>query len=146
MFALSSLLSITEEQVESLRDDELALVASRFTRFHNNRQNRRRGRLKDRCFNRNNPTTSSPVSLRRASRRLVHATITLVSVRASESTPLASTSLREDLTRRRLRSISRRTRSRSVPYAPPSATLTTTPPTQHLPRATRRLTSGSRTS
>jgi hypothetical protein len=37
MFALSSLLTITEEQVESLGDEELALVASRFIRFHNNR-------------------------------------------------------------------------------------------------------------
>jgi hypothetical protein len=37
LFILSSLLSIIEEHVESLRDEELALVASRFTRFHNNR-------------------------------------------------------------------------------------------------------------
>jgi hypothetical protein len=35
-FALSSLLSITEEQVESLGDEELALVSSRFMWFHNN--------------------------------------------------------------------------------------------------------------
>jgi hypothetical protein len=39
MFALSSLLTITEEQVESLGDEELALVASRFTWFLNNSQN-----------------------------------------------------------------------------------------------------------
>jgi hypothetical protein len=37
MFAISSLLTITEEQVESLGDEELALVANQFTRFHNNR-------------------------------------------------------------------------------------------------------------
>jgi hypothetical protein len=35
LFALSSLLSIIEEQVESLGDEELALMASRFT-LHNN--------------------------------------------------------------------------------------------------------------
>jgi hypothetical protein len=36
MFAISSLLTITEEQVESLEDQELSLVTSPFTRFHNN--------------------------------------------------------------------------------------------------------------
>jgi hypothetical protein len=39
-FALSSLVSVTEEQLESLGDDELALFISRFSRFHNNRLNR----------------------------------------------------------------------------------------------------------
>jgi hypothetical protein len=42
-FVLSSLVYVTEEQLEALRDDELALVISRFSRFHNNRLNRRRG-------------------------------------------------------------------------------------------------------
>jgi hypothetical protein len=51
MFALSSLLSITEEQVKSLGDEELALVASWFTRFHNNRMSRWRGGSKDGCYN-----------------------------------------------------------------------------------------------
>jgi hypothetical protein len=55
MFALSSLLSITEEQVESLGDEELALVASRFTRFHNNRMSRQRGGSKDGCYNCGDP-------------------------------------------------------------------------------------------
>jgi hypothetical protein len=36
MFALSSLLTITEEQVETLGDEDLALAASPFMRFHNN--------------------------------------------------------------------------------------------------------------
>jgi hypothetical protein len=36
IFSLCSLLSIIDEQVESLEDEELALVASRFTQFHNN--------------------------------------------------------------------------------------------------------------
>jgi hypothetical protein len=48
---LSSLLSITEEQVESLGDEKLALVASRFMQLHNNCQNRWRGGSKDGCFN-----------------------------------------------------------------------------------------------
>jgi hypothetical protein len=52
MFAL---LTIIEEQVESLEDEELALVASRFTRFHNNRQNLRCGGSKDGCFNCGDP-------------------------------------------------------------------------------------------
>jgi hypothetical protein len=39
MFALSSLLSIIEEQVESLGNEELAMVARRVTWFHNDRQN-----------------------------------------------------------------------------------------------------------
>jgi hypothetical protein len=55
MFALSSLLSITEEQVESLWDEKLALVASRFTWFHNNRMSRQRGRTKDGCYNYGDP-------------------------------------------------------------------------------------------
>jgi hypothetical protein len=55
MFALSSLLSITEERVESLGDEELALVASRFMRFHNNRMSRRRGGSKDGCYNCGDP-------------------------------------------------------------------------------------------
>jgi hypothetical protein len=55
MFALSSLLSITEEQVEILRDEELALVASRFTRFHNNRMSRWHGGSKDGCYNCGDP-------------------------------------------------------------------------------------------
>jgi hypothetical protein len=42
-FALSSLVSVTEEQLEALGDDELALIISRSSRFHNNRLNRRRG-------------------------------------------------------------------------------------------------------
>jgi hypothetical protein len=42
-FALSSLVSVTEEQMESLGDDELALIIIWFSRFHNNRLNRRCG-------------------------------------------------------------------------------------------------------
>jgi hypothetical protein len=41
--------------VESLRDEELALVVSRFTRFHNNRMSRRRGGSKDGCYNCGDP-------------------------------------------------------------------------------------------
>jgi hypothetical protein len=55
MFAPSSLLSITEEQVEILGDEELAPVATRFTRFHNNRMSRRRGGSKDGCYNCGDP-------------------------------------------------------------------------------------------
>jgi hypothetical protein len=51
MFSLSSLLAITKEQVESLEDEELALVASWFTQFPSNRQNRWPSGLKDGCFN-----------------------------------------------------------------------------------------------
>jgi hypothetical protein len=50
MFALSYLLIITEEQLESLGDEELALVANRFMRFNDNRQNRKHGGSKDGCF------------------------------------------------------------------------------------------------
>jgi hypothetical protein len=49
-FALSSLVSVTEEQMKALGDDELALVISRFSRFHNNRLNRRRGGPDKGCF------------------------------------------------------------------------------------------------
>jgi hypothetical protein len=51
MFALSSLFTITEEQVESLEDEELVLVTSRFTRFRNNHLNRRCGGSKDGYYN-----------------------------------------------------------------------------------------------
>jgi hypothetical protein len=93
------------------------------------------------------PTTLSLVAPRRASLRLAHATTTLVGARASRGTPPASTSRMEDSTRRHSRrSTSRRPRSLSVPSSPPSATSATTPTTHHLPRATKRLTSESRTS
>jgi hypothetical protein len=55
MFALSSLLSITKEHVESLRDEDLSLVASRFTWFHNNHMSRQRGGSKDGCYNCGDP-------------------------------------------------------------------------------------------
>jgi hypothetical protein len=55
MFALSYLLSITEEHVESLGDEELTLVATRFMRFHNNRMCRRHGGSKDGCYNCGDP-------------------------------------------------------------------------------------------
>jgi hypothetical protein len=43
--------SVTEEQLEALRDDELALVISWFSRFYNNRLNRRcSGGPKDGCY------------------------------------------------------------------------------------------------
>jgi hypothetical protein len=41
--------------VEILRDEELVLVASRFTLFHNNCQNWHCGGLKDGCFNCSDP-------------------------------------------------------------------------------------------
>jgi hypothetical protein len=45
------LVSITEEQLEALGDDELALVISRFSRFHNNLLNRWHGSgLKEGCY------------------------------------------------------------------------------------------------
>jgi len=50
LFALSSLASVSEEQLEVLGDDELALVINRFSRFHNNHMNRRRGGQKEGCF------------------------------------------------------------------------------------------------
>src|SRR6187549_2166231 len=50
-FALSSLVHVAEEQLECLGDDELALVIGRFSRFHNNRLNRRQGDgPKEGCF------------------------------------------------------------------------------------------------
>jgi hypothetical protein len=55
-FALSSLVTVTEEQMESLRDDELALVISRFSQFHNNRLNHQRGGgPKEGCFGCSDP-------------------------------------------------------------------------------------------
>ena len=49
-FALSSLVSVTEEQMEALGDDELALVISWFLRFHNNRMYRQRGGPNQGCY------------------------------------------------------------------------------------------------
>ena len=42
-FALSSLVSITEEQVDALDDEDLGLIVKKFTCFYNNRRDRRRG-------------------------------------------------------------------------------------------------------
>jgi hypothetical protein len=50
-FGLSSLVSVTKEQLEALGDDELTLVISWFSRFHNNRLNHRHGGgLKEGCY------------------------------------------------------------------------------------------------
>ena len=46
----SGLLSVTDEQLESMGDDDLTLVILRFSRFHNNWLNRRRGGAKDGCY------------------------------------------------------------------------------------------------
>ncbi|KAG8076990.1 hypothetical protein GUJ93_ZPchr0006g43193 [Zizania palustris] len=48
-FALSSLVSVTKEQVDTLDDDELALIARRFTRFHHERRDQRRSGFSG-CF------------------------------------------------------------------------------------------------
>jgi hypothetical protein len=51
LFALSSLVYVIEKQLEALGDDELALVISRFSRFHNNCLNRQHGGgLKEGCY------------------------------------------------------------------------------------------------
>ena len=42
-FALSSLVSVTKEQVNALDDEDLALIVKKFTRFYNNRRDRMRG-------------------------------------------------------------------------------------------------------
>jgi hypothetical protein len=147
MFAISSLLSIMEELVESLGDEELALLASWFTRFHNKHMSRRHGGSKDGCYNYGDPNHFIFSCPRRESKRLARSTTTLVGATASGSTPPESTSPRDDSARRRSRrSTFRRQRSRSMPSSPPSVTLTMTSMTPHLPRATRRLRGGSRTS
>ncbi|KAG8095806.1 hypothetical protein GUJ93_ZPchr0013g35232 [Zizania palustris] len=48
-FALSSLVSITKEQVDTLYDEELALIDKKFTRFYNDRRDQRRGGSRG-CF------------------------------------------------------------------------------------------------
>jgi hypothetical protein len=95
-FALSSLVFVTEEQLEALGNDELALIISWFSWFHNNRLNYRRGGPKDATAV-EIPTTSSPIALRITSTPLT--STTPVSARTSASTP-PSTSRREDSTRR----------------------------------------------
>src|SRR5579871_6817980 len=42
-FSLSALLSVSEEQVDELDDEELALITKRFVRFNDNRRFRKRG-------------------------------------------------------------------------------------------------------
>jgi hypothetical protein len=50
-FALSSLVSVIEEQLEALGDNEMALIISQFSRFYNNRLNHRHGGgLKEGCY------------------------------------------------------------------------------------------------
>jgi hypothetical protein len=55
-FVLSFLVSISEEQLEALGDDELALVISRFSWFHNNRLNHwHSGGPKEGCYGYGDP-------------------------------------------------------------------------------------------
>jgi hypothetical protein len=51
MFALSSLMSISEEQVEVLGDNDLALVINRFKWFHDDHKNCWCGGQKEGCYN-----------------------------------------------------------------------------------------------
>jgi hypothetical protein len=51
--------------VESLGDEELALVASQFTRFHNNRLNRWRGGSRDGCYNCGGPKKGKSEAVQR---------------------------------------------------------------------------------
>jgi hypothetical protein len=84
MFALSSLLIITGEQLESLSNEKLALLTSRFTWFHNNHMSQRCGWSKDECYNYGDPdhfVSSCPKKGKLE--RLAHVTTTLVSARAS---------------------------------------------------------------
>src|SRR5699024_10755463 len=100
MFALSSLLSIIKEQVESLKDEELALVV---VGSRSSTTTARTSGVADRRMDASTVVTLTTLLLvapRRASRRLACATTTLVDARASGSTPLASTSPREDSIRR----------------------------------------------
>lgn len=46
---VSYLMSLTEEQLEEVDDDDLALLSKRFSRFHDNRMNRNWSR--NSCFN-----------------------------------------------------------------------------------------------
>jgi hypothetical protein len=56
LFAFSSLVPVTEEQLEALGDDELALVISWFSWFHNNCLNHRcSGGPKEGCYGCGNP-------------------------------------------------------------------------------------------
>jgi hypothetical protein len=49
-------MSVIEEQLEALRDDELALVIRQFLWFYNNRLNRwHGGGLKDGCYDYGDP-------------------------------------------------------------------------------------------
>ncbi|KAG8088715.1 hypothetical protein GUJ93_ZPchr0010g10466 [Zizania palustris] len=48
-FGLSSLVSITKEQVDTIDDEELALIVKKFTRFYNDRRDQRRGGSRG-CF------------------------------------------------------------------------------------------------
>jgi len=49
-FALSSLVSITQEQLEALGDEDLALITKKFKYFYNNRWNQMWGRNTASCF------------------------------------------------------------------------------------------------
>ena len=54
-FALSSLASVTEEQMEVLDDEDLALVINKFQRFYQNRKGRKKGERTG-CFNCGDPS------------------------------------------------------------------------------------------
>jgi hypothetical protein len=90
-FVLSSLVSITEKQLEALEDDELALVISQFSWFYNNYLNTGMVGIQRKDVTAvETPTTSSPIAPRRTRASL--ASMTLARVRISTSTPPASTS------------------------------------------------------
>ena len=127
-FALSSLVFVIEEQLEALGDDELALVISQFSRFHNYHLNRRHsGGPKEGCYGCGDPNHFITHCLKKNK----HSSNKYDSSKRKDKREYTSDKHKSkggfDKEEIKTKCTSRRPRPRSTPSLPPSATLTMTP-------------------
>jgi hypothetical protein len=145
-FVLSSLVFVTEEQMESLEKDELALIISRFLWFHNNHLNHRRGGgPKEGCYGCGDPDHF----VARCPKKNKHSFDKYDSSKRKDKHEYTSKhKLKGEFDKEALKKKYFKKRPKSVPSSPLSATLTTTPTTIGLlfPRAMMSPRRGVRTS
>jgi hypothetical protein len=145
LFALSSLVSVTEEQLEALGDDELALVINRFSWFYNNRMNHLHGGgPKDGCYGCGDPDHF----IAHYPKKNKHSSSKHDANKRKDKSKYTSGKhkLKGGFNKEAIKEFPRRPRLTSVPSSTASATLIRTPPIATLPLVTTSPSVRSRTS
>jgi hypothetical protein len=106
--------------VKSLGDEKLALMASWFTRFHNNRLNQRHGVSKEGCYNYGDSDHFIDSFPKKGKKEVAPRDHHFSRMKGKQEHTSSKHKSKGGLTRRRSRrSTSRRQRLRSVPFSPP---------------------------